>query len=97
MPVPIDEVSQIESEAVKYTAWHMHRVTGKVKKDDEFDADEEVATDIKFTICVNGEKPDLSFITRSKRYKMGQDSFVIDTAEQKVNLLGKEGIRSYEL
>lgn len=82
----LDEIDTIESLALERTPWHMHRITGK--KNQITDGVSEAGSMAKsVTLVINNAKPELSYTTNSKRYKIGKQGFTIDTTSKEVILL----------
>lgn len=51
----------------------------------------------KFTLCVSATHPQLTFITKSKRYKMDKQYFTIDSEHKAIQLLSESGIETTPL
>lgn len=88
----LDKIDNIESFGLERTPWQMYRITGK--KHQTGDGTSEEGSIVKsVTIAINQEKPDLSYITSSKRYKIGKQWFTIDRDSEKIIFLNADGLQ----
>lgn len=67
----LDKINTIESFELERTPWQMYRIAGE-KNQESDGTTEENSVAKSVTIVVNQEKPELSYITGSKRYKIGK-------------------------
>lgn len=85
-------VDAVESLSVDRTDWTMYRLEA-VKNQNEGDGSSHSGKKReKITLCVNSAQPQLTFVTKSKRYKLDRQCFTIDSEHKTIQLLSENGV-----
>ena len=91
----MSEVKQVETSSPERTPWTMYRIKWVQQTEAQDGVSESQSIELGKTLCVNSKKPELSFITPSKRYKVDKTGFVIDTNKSCLQILWAQGIETF--